>query len=40
MHVGGKVELSLHGPLYKCIPQAVQNAYRLIVDVQAYSGSI
>ena len=26
--------------LYKCIPQAVQHAYRLIIDVQAYYGSI
>ena len=32
--------MSLHGPLYKCIPQAVQQAYRLIIDVQAYYGSI
>ena len=31
--------MSLHGRLYKCTPQAVQHAYRLIIDVQAYYGS-
>ena len=31
--------MSLNGPLYECIPQAFQHAYRLIIDVQAYYGS-
>ena len=31
----GEVEISLNGPIYECIPQAFQHAYRLIIDVQA-----